>query len=898
MITSKQRFVLAVLLLVAPFAFAQQSGRITGTVFDDARKPLVGASVTVANTTRGVSTSSDGKFEIVASPNETLVISYLGYAAQEIRVGSRTHIDVTLKPQANLIEDLVVVGYGVQKRVNVTGAVSSVNYAKEAESRPVTSTAQLLQGMNAGLMVSQTSGQPGQEGMLMRIRGIGTLNDSAPLVIVDGFEGSIGNVNPDDIESVSVLKDAASCAIYGNRGANGVVLITTKTGGTGKFNISYNGMVAFNRPANHFGVVSNYADYMELINESAENIDGTLPFSQAMIDLWREKEKDPNGIADSGYPNYVAYPNTDWMEAMFENNVYHKHNLSASGSSGNTKYLMSFSYVNNPGVVARTGTERFQLRTNVSSQVTKWLEIGTKLWGYEGTRELSDFSGASGYMSRATPGIYPYYDGKYGWMENSEQSSSSRNNLYFINRFGGEEKSHYVNAAIFANVKLPYRIRYNVSFNYARSSSEHKYYGKTCYAFSFSKNDWAYRYEDLTKLALTQTDKGTYRWTFQNNFAWDYTFAEKHDLTTLVGFEAMYSNSSNLTAKKTGFAQDKLVEFDTATTVTSIDGTQTDFATASFFGRLTYAYDNRYLFETNLRYDGSSRFARKSRWGLFPSVSAGWRISQEAFMQDSGIDNLKLRASWGKLGNHAIGNYEYQATYASGYLYSFGGKQSPGIVASLSNNLLEWETTTSTNVGLELGVLHNRLSFEMDYYKQSDRRHPLSGPDLRHHRPEERPQPEPLRGDQQRPGADARMARPGQGFLLRHLGQFHAQLERSDQVQGPPPGGLGDRRGRHTRLRHQPRRRHHGRGHHAPRDGRQAHQRVLPARHLQGQRQLLLRRRLGQSGGRPARRHDPHRTRYGVGPGDDRRRQHVPPQPDHRQEGHLVRRLPLCRHQR
>ena len=720
MITSKQRFVLAVLLLVAPFAFAQQSGRITGTVFDDARKPLVGASVAVANTTRGVSTSSDGKFEIVASPNETLVISYLGYATQEIRVDSRTRIDVTLEPQANLIEDLVVVGYGVQKRVNVTGAVSSVNYAKEAESRPVTSTAQLLQGMNAGLMVSQTSGQPGQEGMLMRIRGIGTLNNSAPLVIVDGFESSIANVSPDDIESVSVLKDAASCAIYGNRGANGVVLVTTTTGGgnAGKFNISYNGMVAFNRPANHFELISNYADYMELMNESAENIDGTLPFSQAMIDLWREKEKDPNGIADSGYPNYVAYPNTDWMKAMFENNVYHKHNLSASGSSGGTKYLMSFSYVNNPGVVARTGTERFQLRTNVSSQVTKWLEIGTKLWGYEGTRELNDFGGASDYMSRATPGIYPYYDGKYGWVENPEQGSSSRNNLYFINRFGGEERSHYVNAAVFANVKLPYRIRYNVSFNYARSSSEHRFYGKTCNAFSFSKNDWAYRYEDLSKLKLTQTDRGTYRWTFQNNLSWDYTFAEKHDLTVLAGFEAMYSNTSNFKAQKTGFAQDKLVEFDTATTVTSIDGTQTDFATASFFGRLTYAYDNRYLFETNLRYDGSSRFARKSRWGIFPSVSAGWRISQEAFMRDSGIDNLKLRASWGKLGNHSIDNYEYQATYASGYLYSFGGKQSPGIVASLSNDLLEWETTTSTDVGVELGVLHNRLTFEMDYYNK------------------------------------------------------------------------------------------------------------------------------------------------------------------------------------
>ena len=482
-------------------------------------------------------------------------------------------------------------------------------------------------------------------------------------------------------------------------------------------------MVAFNRPANHFGVVSNYADYMELMNESAENIDGTLPFSQAMIDLWREKEKDPNGIADSGYPNYVAYPNTDWMEAMFENNVYHKHNLSASGSSGGTKYLMSFSYVNNPGVVARTGTERFQLRTNVSSQVTKWLEIGTKLWGYEGTRELSDFSGASGYMSRATPGIYPYYDGKYGWMENSEQSSSSRNNLYFINRVGGEEKSHYVNAAIFANVKLPYRIRYNVSFNYARSSSEHKYYGKTCNAFSFSKNDWAYRYEDLSKLALTQTDMGTYRWTFQNNLSWDYTFAEKHDLTALVGFEAMYSNTSNLKAKKTGFAQDKLVEFDTATTVTSIDGTQTDFATASFFGRLTYAYDNRYLFETNLRYDGSSRFARKSRWGLFPSASAGWRISEEPFFGNAKdlVDNLKLRASFGSLGNQNVSSYyTYMRLITnkdfSNYTFdgSIKGKYS-SLGAPVASDLT-WETAQQWDLGLDLTMLNNRLNFTGDVY--------------------------------------------------------------------------------------------------------------------------------------------------------------------------------------
>lgn len=712
---------LVVPLIWAHAVCAQQIGKIGGKVLDENRNPLVGASVSVADTFRGTSTDSEGRFVIAAGSDDRLVVSYLGYVAQECPVDSRDHIEIVMEPQVNAIEDLVVIGYGVQKRVNVTGAVSSIDYAEAAASRPVTSTAQVLQGMNAGLQVSQTSGQPGQEGMQLRIRGIGTLNDSSPLVIVDGFEGSIGNVNPDDIESVSILKDAASCAIYGNRGANGVVLVTTKKGASGKFNCSYSGLVAFMRPANHFDVISNYADYMELMNESADNIAGKRLFSQSMIDLWREKERDPRGIADSGYPNYVAYPNTDWMRAMFENNVYQKHNITASGSGGGTNYLLSFSYIDNPGVIARTGMRKFQLRANISSQVTRWLEIGTRLWGYESTRELNNISGASDYMSRAVPGIYPYYDGKYGWMENPEQDSGARNNLYFINRFGGEQNIHYLNTSLFANVKLPLDIRYSVSFNYVRTGTERKYYGKTCNAFSFSQNDWAYRYEDLSKLNVSQRYGNDYRWTFQNHLSWAGTFAGKHDVTAMIGFEAMYSNERNAMAQKNGFAQDKLIEFDTATLASQITGTQTDFATASVFGRATYAYDNRYLFEMNLRYDGSSRFARESRWGLFPSFSAGWRISQEAFMKDTGVDNLKLRASWGRLGNHAIGNYEYLATYASGYLYSFGGKQSPGIVASLSNNLLEWETTTSTNVGLELGVLRNRLTFETDiYHKVTD----------------------------------------------------------------------------------------------------------------------------------------------------------------------------------
>ena len=437
-----------------------------------------------------------------------------------------------------------------------------------------------------------------------------------------------------------------------------------------------------------------------------------------MIDLWREKEKDPNGISDSGYPNYVAYPNTDWMDAIYKKGIYHKHNISANGSSGGTKYLISMSYIDNPGVIDNTGSRKFQLRTNVSSQVTKWLEIGTKIWGYESNTEVSDTY--FGLMSRAVPGIYPYYDGKYGWMENPEQSSDSRNNLYFFNRMGGGTKTHYVNAIAFANVKLPLDIRYNASFNYSRTGSESRTNRKILNAFSFREGKDAYIYDNLDNLALTRKYRQAYRWTFQNNLSWARTIAKKHDISAMVGFEAMYSNEINEGLTKKRLDNDQLTELNNALDVDPKDvtGAQTDFASASVFGRVTYAYDSRYLFEANLRYDGSSRFARQSRWGLFPSISAGWRISEEQFMKNSGIDNLKLRASWGKLGNNSIGNYDWQSTYATGYQYSYGNKLTSGMVSTLSNEALTWETTTSTDVGLELGVFNNRLTFETDFYNK------------------------------------------------------------------------------------------------------------------------------------------------------------------------------------
>lgn len=710
-----EKTILVIVLLAFTRIASAQDNVITGTVYDEASLPLAGASVVVEGTDRGVTTDSYGKYSIEASEGEVLLFDFLGYLTSRVTVGPSSVLDVDMTPSSEALDELVVVGYGVQKKVNVTGAVATVDYEDLSLSRPATTTAGMLQGASAGLYVSQTSGMPGSEGVSMRIRGVGTLNDAAPLVIVDGFEGTIDNVNPQDIASVSVLKDAASCAIYGNRGANGVVLITTKTASEGKFNIEYTGMAAYQEPEHYFDVISNYADYMEIMNESAYNVGKANVFSQTMIDLWREKEKDPYGIADSGYPNYVAYPNVDWMRAIYTPSIYQKHSISANGATDRIRYLMSVSYMNNPGVIDNSASQRVSYRLNLSSNVTKWLEIGARLYGYRSDTELADIRGSMTLLSRGVPCIYPYYDGKYGWMENPEQNSESRNNLYFFNRYKGSNVTHYNNATAFINVKLPLNIGWHASFNYSWRDALQKQHPTLGDAYSFSRDEVAYTYNDLSRLSLTYTQTHNGRWNAQTTLDWAETFG-KHDITAMAGFEAYYVKNQSFASTKTGFENDVLDELDNVLEATSITGSQSDYAAVSVFGRVTYAYDSKYLAEVNLRYDGSSRFSRRSRWGLFPSFSAGWRISEEGFMDGSGIDNLKLRASWGQLGNNSIGNYDYLSTYASGYSYPFGGNLTSGAVATLSNDLLEWETTTSFDVGLELATFDNRLTFEADYY--------------------------------------------------------------------------------------------------------------------------------------------------------------------------------------
>jgi len=710
-------FATLLLLVTGTAVYAQNI--VTGTVLDDSGFPLTGTSVLVEGTTVGTTTDVDGKYSIKAGKDAVLLFDFIGFDPQRVTVGGRSVIDVVMKTSAEFLEETVVIGYGVQKKVNVTGSVATVNYSDIAESRPVTTTAAMLRGASAGVQVSQTSSMPGAETIDIRVRGIGTLNDSSPLVIVDGFESSLSKVNPSDIETISILKDAASCAIYGNRGANGVVLVTTKSAKEGSSTIEYNAIFAYQEPANTLKQVSNYADYMEFTNEAAYNIDKEAVYSQAMIDLWRAAEKDPNGISESGYPNYVAYPNVAWMEEMFTPGIYQKHSLSATGSSAKTKYRVSLDYMDNPGVFASMGVKRFQFRTNVSSQINDWLEIGARFFGYRNERETTDWGSQVGMIARSLPSVYPYYDGKFGWYENTEDDSMVRNSWYFIHQANGMDISHDVNATAYVNITLPLGFRYSASANYKWNDLRSTFKRYPSCAFSFRKGEIVYDQRDLSRTGASETNTNAYDWTLSTNLSWAKTFG-KHDVSAIVGFEAYDYHYRTSSMSKNHFSNSILSEFNNIVDMSSITGSYSSYSTAALFGRASYAYDGRYMAEVNFRYDGSSRFASESRWGFFPSVSAGWRINKEPWMEDIAfIDNLKLRASWGKLGNHSIGNYDYISRYGSGYNYVYGdGVLTPGYVSTLSNNALEWETTTTTDIGLDFAAFGNRLTFETDFYNK------------------------------------------------------------------------------------------------------------------------------------------------------------------------------------
>lgn len=487
--------------------------------------------------------------------------------------------------------------------------------------------------------------------------------------------------------------------------------------------MTYDGTVSYNEPFKIVHTISDYVQYMKLMNESSNNLGNSDIFSQSSIDLWEAAKADPNGISASGYPNYVAYPNTDWWDEIYTKQWMQKHTISLNGKEKKTGYSMSFSYIDNPGIMKNTGYNRYMGRVNLYSDITDWLRVGTRTSGNVTDQEVSvtSYNGSSHINSMNTekmvPCIYPYYDGKYGAPEGPEEDPQSHNGLW-DNVLNGFDKYSQLYTEWYAQVKFLKYFTYNFDFYYQDLRRERKVSDASIGKFSFSKGAYSTGADDPSTLYTRMYYTRTNRTKLNHLLNYNQSFGI-HDVSAMVGYEEETYNYRETNVSKLGLTDAAVNDLDAATTPYSTAGYGTEYAARSVFGRANYAYKSRYLLEFNLRYDGSSRFAPDYRWGAFPSFSAGWRMNEESWLKPvQWLTNLKLRASWGKLGNNAIGNYDWQSVYSAAN-YSTGQALTSGIaITSIANAALTWEETAVTNAGLDFGFFDNKLNGNIDVYNK------------------------------------------------------------------------------------------------------------------------------------------------------------------------------------
>lgn len=704
------------------------STTVTGTVLDDNGEPVIGASIVQSGNPRNAAvTDIEGHFILsgVNLPGK-LEVSYVGSTTEEVSVTPENAFNLTIKlmPVSSNLDEVVVVGYATQRKVDLTGAVSSISASTLAD-RPITNATNALAGLASGMSVTNSGGNtPGYEAQSIRIRGQGTLNDAAPLVVIDGMTGiSISDINPQDIDNISILKDAASSAIYGSRAANGVILITTKHGTESAPRLTYSGNVSFETVAKRMNLVTNYADFMEIQNAGLI-ANGQAPrFSQGKIDEWRN---------DAGR-NPAIYPNTDWQDHIYRNpSVVQNHNLAVTGGNSIVRYNISMGYVNNPGMIYHTDYERYQLRTNLDVNIKPWLSVGTDLFGYidknnpsaENATAGGDVIFGSGAFN-TVPGmtLYDPATGLYGGIQNPEEENVSNFNPYRRQWFYKDDfptKTRRLVAKIHARVR-PYKgltLQGSFTYNYWDRKVEQHLTDRNLYRFTFDG-----------PVLLRDGSVRTYirRYNYAENFrsseiTANYKFkVSKLETSILLGASQEYDKYENEMFRKYDLIDDSLTGIDAGTTNGEIQGNYTEWAMRSYFGRINLNWEDKYLLEANLRADGSSKFAPGHRWGYFPSVSAGWRISKEGFMNgtSSWLDNLKVRASYGSLGNNATTSYYmYQSLFATAG-YVLNGNIAGGFAqAILSNPNLSWEKTYMTNIGIDFAFFNNRLSGSIDIYNK------------------------------------------------------------------------------------------------------------------------------------------------------------------------------------
>ena len=701
----------------------QQNLKVSGVVTDEAGEPLIGVSVLVKGTTLGNITDLNGRFSLDVPEGSILEISYIGYKTQSIKA-QREPMNIVLKEDAQKLDEVVVVGFGTQKKVNLTGSVSAVT-GDDISKRPVANAAILLQGQIPGLRVNQGLGQPGGEGTSFRIRGQGTFSSagSDPLILINGVPGSMTNLDPSVIESVSVLKDAASAAIYGARAANGVILVTTKQGAVGdKVHISYHGNVGLHTPTKLYDRVTNSVEYMELANLAWKNSGTGKQYTQDQINLYR------NNVGDPQYPNF------DWQDYMFRTAVVQTHNLSMAGSTEKTTYNVALNFVDQPGTMRGFKYRKYNATIDLTARITNFIKVGTYTNLMYGETEqprqgqndafLSTLSQAPTYM----PWLPDDGTGIRRWTSSAYSFESHNKNMPAIigDNAMKRDNNFDINAQLWLEINLAKGLTwYTKGAARLQSNKSKDWRGSTTYTYDYHTGE---RSSELDKggLGLSVGDGRRFYTNLYSYLKYDLSLVDNaHNFSLMVGYNQESEKYETLNAYRKDFAFDLPVLNAGGTADWSNSGGEEEWAIQSLFGRFNYDFKERYLFEANMRYDGTSRISDENRWGVFPSFSVAWRATEEEFIKNlnlNWLNNFKLRGSWGQLGNQNIGLYPYQAMISGVDDYPFT-KTSDGVIigyqqTAYANRNIKWETTTITDIGFDLQVFDG-LSVTFDWYKKT-----------------------------------------------------------------------------------------------------------------------------------------------------------------------------------
>lgn len=704
----KTKFIATFFLLICGSVMFAQTRTVKGKVVDKANEPLIGVAVNIKNTSQGSITDFEGNYSIqVNTENAVLVFSYIGYDKQEIKVGARNVIDVVMHEASIALDQVVVVGYGTSKRGDVTGSISSID-AAEIKKVPVVNVGQALQGRMSGVQVTNNDGTPGA-GVQVLIRGVGSFGDNSPLYVVDGYPGaSISNLNPSDIQSIDVLKDASAAAIYGNRAANGVVIITTKRGNADKMQLSVDATVSVQFKPSTFDVL-NAQDFASLATEISKKENAPV------LDAWAN----PSGLRT-----------IDWQDLMYRAGLKQNYNLSLRGGSEKVQTSISLGLTNQEGVVRFSDYKRYNIALTQDYKPLKWLKSSTSLrYAYTDNKTVfGSGQGGVGRLAKLIPTMTgnPLTDevenanGVFGFYDKNANAVRDNENVYARSKSNDQKN---ISHNLIANTSLeinPFKglvFKTNFGISYGASSG-------------YDFNPYDDRVPTTRLATYRQYASNSFEYLWENTLNYSNTFG-KHSIDVLGGVSIQENTARNMSVYGEGLSSDGLRNLGSLQTMRDISGNQQTWSLASQFARLTYKFAERYILTGTVRRDGSSRFMRGNRWGVFPSVSAAWRIKEETFLKDMDfISNLKLRASYGEAGNQNIGLFQYQSSYTTGkrnsnYGYVFGQDKTyiDGMVqAFLPNPNLKWETSKQTDIGIDLGFFNNKLMLTADYYikKSSD----------------------------------------------------------------------------------------------------------------------------------------------------------------------------------